>query len=161
MHAIPKTARPDRPTLTIELVPAGQKSQTLDLLLPPRKWEDLRSLCHRRAGHICEICGDHPVECHEVWEYCDSTLVQRLVGVVALCAECHRVKHMGQAFASGENLRAIRHLMRVNGWKMQVADQHIAKAFTLWAQRSQKAWTLDLSWLKEKEPGSAARSLSA
>ena len=153
MHALPKT--PEKfPCLTIELVPAGQKGQTLDRLLPAHQWDRLRSMCHRRAGHLCEVCGDHPVECHEVWEYDDNAQVQRLAGVVALCMECHRVKHMGQAFTSGENLRAIRHLMRVNGWSLQVADQHISKAFALWAQRSAKTWSIDLSLLDGNGLGS-------
>lgn len=66
----------------------------------------LRRQVYQAAGDRCEICGgrgtDHPVEAHEVWAYDDTTLVQRLLRMTALCRACRevKVKHYGRTSSS-------------------------------------------------------------
>ena len=55
---------------------------------------------------------------------------------------------MGLANKTGHGDEAMAHLMKVNQWDADTANKHALEAFAEWEIRSQKAWKLDLSWLK-------------
>ena len=114
-------------------------------------WDRIRKQVYKRSGQCCEVCGGrgrkHPVECHEVWEYDETTCVQRLVRMVALCPACHEVKHMGLAGIKGRGEIAAAHLAEVNGWTPQVTAVYIDQAFDVWKARSARTWSLDVSAL--------------
>jgi hypothetical protein len=143
------------PKLTIELVPAAQWGDNLRSHLKPSQWDYLRNACYTRANHRCEVCGDvgkkHPVECHEIWDYNDSARVQTLVGLVSLCPACHQVKHMGRAAATGNLARALLHLMQVNEWPEDLAEEYVMRQFEIYGIRSSFGWTINLDWLKGAE----------
>lgn len=126
---------------------------------------------------ICGSRGPRwPVECHEVWEYeerithgppliarmvkGESQLtaetpvakverIQRLTGLIALCPDCHSVKHIGRAEAQGGLHLALQHLTTVNGWTRSLAEHYAEGAFRVWRERSRYEWTLDISYLSE------------
>ena len=139
--------------LTIELVPRTSWMNNVRAVLTAKQWNALRGIVADKAWNVCEICGDvgpkHPVECHEIWQYNDKTGIQRLAGMIALCPNCHMVKHFGFARISGKEERAFKHFMKVNGLKKKEAEKAILAAFELWAKRSTLEWKLDLSILKE------------
>lgn len=141
------------PRLTIELVPSPQWEDNLRSHLTEREWDSLRNACYTRAGSRCEVCGGrgrkHPVECHEIWQFDDSWGVQTLLGLVALCPDCHKVKHIGFAASRGPQTlaRALNHLMRVNQWPEDLTEAYVAKMFEIWRHRSRRKWKLNLSWL--------------
>ena len=120
--------------------------------VPTNEWDVLRRAVYRRAQNRCEVCGGrgkaHSVECHEIWHYDDTTNVQRLAGFTALCPDCHQVKHIGLANVQGKSAQALSHLASVNGWSVSEARACLAKAFELWARRSEHDWQLDLSLLE-------------
>jgi|SRR6185369_4342524 len=122
-------------------------------VLTAKQWNALRGIVADKAWNVCEICGGvgpkHPVECHEIWQYNDKAGIQRLAGMIALCPNCHMVKHFGFARISGKEERAFKHFMKVNGLKKKEAEKAILAAFELWAKRSMLEWKLDLSILKE------------
>lgn len=134
--------------LAINLVPRSQWGQNLAHLLKGPRWDALRREAYRRAGYVCEICGDvgqgHPVEAHEDWEYDETAGVQRLLRLIALCPACHEVQHFGRAQAIGRGAQALAHLMKVNGWDEGTARAHVAEAFETWRRRNRIIWTLDL-----------------
>lgn len=138
--------------LTVELVPATSWGDNLRSRLSTQDWDKLRKEQYRKAGYVCEICGGkgpkHPVECHEVWSYDDERHVQKLERLIALCPNCHKVKHLGFAFATGKGPAAVRHLMTVNGWGRAEANRYVEAAFELHSKRSAFPWTLDLEWLQ-------------
>ena len=138
--------------LTIELVPSTSWGNNLRSVMTSKQWNALSGIVCDRAWGICQICGgvgtSHAVECHEIWHYNEKTLVQKLVGMIALCPNCHRVKHMGYARVIGKYEEAVKHFMKVNGLKRKEADLHIEEAFSLHRERSNWDWTLDLSLLK-------------
>lgn len=117
-----------------------------------KQWDILRKQVASAAWDVCQICGgigpEHPVECHEIWEYNDETKVQKLAGMIALCPNCHMVKHFGFARISGKEDQAFSHFMKVNGLKKIQAEAEITKAFDIWRKRSTIDWTLDLSGLE-------------
>lgn len=143
---------PPKVMLTVELVPSTSWGNNLRSRLAAKDWDKLRKAQYAKAGHHCEVCGGqgrrHPVECHEIWSYDDRGHVQKLDGLIALCPDCHKVKHIGFAFVKNRGQEAIRHLMRVNGWDEQRAFAYVDAAFAKHASRSAHQWTLDLEWLR-------------
>lgn len=141
------------PRLTVTLVPREQWGANLSQSLKGARWDTLRKVTYSRAGNVCEVCGgvgkQHPVEAHEVWDYDDTTGVQRLVRLIALCPACHAVQHFGRSAAMGQGPEALAHLRSVNGWDAQTAKAHIDRAKAVWDRRNKVAWTLDLAVLTD------------
>lgn len=139
--------------LTIELVPSSSWMNNVRTVLTTKQWDILRKAVYEKAWNICEICGGtgnkHPVECHEVWSYDDKTHIQKLIRMIALCPNCHTVKHFGLAQLRGKADWAKKHFMKINNLKSAEAEKYIKQAFQTWLDRSKKEWTLDLSSLKE------------
>lgn len=142
--------------LTIELVPKTSWYNNVRSNVSQQRWNELRNHCYNKAGHKCEICGStgkkqgfgHDVECHEIWEYDDENGIQQLVGLIALCPLCHKVKHIGLAQINGEYNLCIKHLRKVNGWwSNKKTEKYIKESIDLWMQRSQYDWKVDISWL--------------
>jgi hypothetical protein len=140
--------------LTIELVPSTCWFSNLRSELSAVEWKVLKTDVARNAKYLCEVCGGKgpswPVECHEIWEYDDTSHIQRLAGLIALCPDCHEVKHIGFAGVRGRREQALRHLMKVNGWSDSDARHYVDASFEIWARRSKHHWKLDISWLEEK-----------
>lgn len=138
--------------LVVELVPKSMWGFNLRSELTKAQWDKIRKAVYERAGHRCEICGGkgskHPVEAHERWVYDDTTHVQKLVGVEALCPMCHKVRHLGRTIAVGQGDMAMGHLDRVNGWTPKQTEDHVVEAMKVWAERSKHTWTLDLTWVR-------------
>jgi hypothetical protein len=141
--------------LTIELVPRTCWYSNVRSEVPAWKWEALKRKTFRAAGYKCEICGgtgdQWPVECHEIWEYNDTDFTQTLGGLLALCPNCHQVKHIGKAGIDGNYDEAVAHLMSVNDIDEFAARMYADDAFMKWSWRSGHEWTLDISWLGKKQ----------
>lgn len=144
--------------LTIELVPATCWYANLRDVLTPAAWDTVRRQVYARFRHRCGICGGAgQLHCHEVWRYDDATHTQTLEGLIALCAPCHHVKHLGLAgiLASRGALdeeRLVAHFLRVNGCDRATFEAHRARAFAQWEERSRYEWTLDLGALNPPAP---------
>lgn len=138
--------------LTIELVPSTSWFNNVRAIVSKKQWDYLKSQVASKAYNLCEICGGvgpkHPVECHEIWSFDNKKLVRKLEGMIALCPDCHMVKHIGLAEVRGLKVRALRHLMSVNKMTSKKAEAYVEEAFKVWAERSKKTWTLDISHLE-------------
>ena len=139
--------------LKIELVPSSCWLSNVRSAVSRSQWDLIRKKVYTEAYDACQICGGvgpkHAVECHEIWEYDDKKLIQKLVGMIALCPACHGVKHIGLAQVRGRGDQALMHLMKVNKLKKKDAEKYVEEAFKIWADRSSKQWQLDISVLKE------------
>ena len=138
--------------LTFELVPSTSRHGDVRPLMDEATWDRICRQVFGQADSRCEVCGgrgaEHPVECHEVWSYDDATRVQALVRMMALCPDCHQVKHIGSADVQGKGAQARLHLERVNGWLRVQTEAYVSEAFRVWAQRGQGPWVLDLEGLR-------------
>jgi len=138
--------------LTIELVPRTAWYSNLRSELTKGEWDTVRKATYQAAGYKCEICGGKgekwPVECHEKWEYDDSEKIQTLLGLIALCPTCHRVKHAGLATIHGKKADVIAQLVRVNNWPIQQARVYIEQSFARWVERCNYHWEQDTTWLE-------------
>ena len=137
--------------LTIELVPSTSFFSNVRSIVPQSQWDVIRRACYKKASYACEICGgigeQHPVECHEIWEYTPD-YKQVLKGFIALCPDCHTVKHLGLAQIRGLYNKAIEHLASVNNISIKEADEYAKECFEVWRERSQYTWELDTSLIK-------------
>lgn len=143
--------------LSVELVPATCWYTNVRSNVTRKEWEACKDYVKTRSGDgdktkaSCEICGGrgsrYSVDCHEQWSYDDNRRVQTLVGLIALCPDCHSVKHIGRALRMGNLDRALRHLAKVNGWTYEHADRYVAVQLQVHALRSTHPWSLDITWL--------------
>jgi len=137
--------------LTIELVPSTTWYNNVRSLVSQTEWDTLRHNCYANAGYRCEICGvSGRLECHEIWEFNNDTKTQRLAGLIALCKNCHRVKHPGLAKMKGESSLVINHLMKINKITESQAIEYIEKSFEIWRERSKIDWHIDFSILNKE-----------
>lgn len=131
-----------------EMIPKTSFFKNVRSLLPDQ-WDTLRRDCYKKANYRCEICSgkgnQHPVECHEVWEYDTNTQTQKLKRLIALCPSCHEAIHIGFAFINGGGERVITHLAKVNNITLEETEELIMYAFNLWEERNKIQWTLDIS----------------
>ena len=103
------------------------------------------------AGHKCAICGaEGQLNCHEIWEYDDKNHIQKLKGFVALCFNCHMIKHIGMAgIKARKGLldmdKLIEHFMKVNNVDRKTYGKHREQSRQLWKERSQHEWKTDLA----------------
>lgn len=104
------------------------------------QWNFLKKVTAKKACYRCEICGGQgqkwPVECHEIWNYDDESLIQKLVGLISLCPSCHKVKHMGFAELSGKSIETKCHLAIVNSWSYKETGEYVDQQFKIWRERS-------------------------
>ncbi len=139
--------------LTIELVPKSSWYINVRSEVSAGEWDILRRSVYKKAKYKCECCGGKgprwPVECHEIWEYDDEGLIQKLTGMTALCPSCHEVKHIGLAQVRGRGKEATKHLANVNSWSIQQATTYIDDQFKKWRDRGTKKYEIDLSFLDD------------
>lgn len=139
------------PKLSIELVPKTCWFNNVRSSVSKEDWKKIKKIVSTKANYRCEICGGRgpqwPVECHEIWNYDDEKLTQKLIGMIALCPSCHEVKHIGYTELRGKIDEATAHLALVNGWKYSEAKRYIRSASETWSKRSKKDWELDVSFL--------------
>jgi len=138
--------------LEIELVPKTAWFNNLRSFLTKEQWDVVRKKCYKSANHRCEICGGQgkkwPVECHEIWEYTDNNEV-KLKGLIALCPDCHEVKHIGLAQLKGNFEKACNHFSKVNSCSVAQTQIYVKNAFKIWNERNKTNWKLNVDYLKE------------
>ena len=143
--------------LTSELVPKTSWYDNVRSKVSSNEWDIIRKTSYEAAGNKCEICGDtgknqgfnHNVECHEIWSYDDKNYIQKLIGLISLCPNCHKVKHPGLAQIKGESDIVIKQLMKVNDITKKEAEDYLENVFKIWRIRSKTNWTVDITYLTD------------
>lgn len=153
--------------LTVELVPATSWGHNVRSEVSSSQWKKIREKCVEDAGEQCEICGANSqrkssgsvfpkrrmrLDCHEIWKYDDLSHTQTLMGFIALCPPCHRVKHLGHTISIGLGDRAFSHLKKVNGLSPNEVLEYVEHVFAQWETRSAHPWTVDISFLEGYVP---------
>lgn len=149
--------------LEIELVPSTCWFSNLRSELSTKDWGTIKHLTFTKANYVCEICSGkghrHPVECHEIWDYDDLNHIQTLKGTIALCPNCHMVKHMGLQIHLGRFDKAFKHFRKINNLSVKDANDYIHNAFKIHHERSKYDWDLDVSWLTNRFPNMKLKSI--
>ena len=138
--------------LTFEMVPEECWYSNLRSVLQPADWDKVRRDAYARAGGKCCICGRSTrLEAHEKWSYDEKIALQKLEDVVALCRECHEVKHISRTQLVGRGIEAMEHFMRVNGCSQMDFHEALQEANELYQKRNRvEGWVTDVTWLKNK-----------
>ena len=137
--------------LEIDLIPSTAWYSNLRNKVTKKEWDKIRKQNYADANHKCAICGaDGRLNCHEIWEYDNKKHIQKLKGFIALCNDCHMIKHIGFAdIQASKGLldmdKLIKHFMKVNDVDKKAFDKHYEEAFKVWKERSQKEWTTNLA----------------
>ena len=137
--------------LKIELVPSTAWYSNLRNKIPKDEWDKIRKKSYSDSNHKCFICdANRRLNCHEIWEYDDKKHTQKLNGFVALCDDCHMIKHIGFAgIQASKGLldmdKLIEHFMKINSVDRKTFEEHHKKSFEIWEQRSKNDWKTDLA----------------
>ena len=150
--------------LTIERIPETAANSNLQQKAKKPEWDKIRNAAYAESDYRCGICGDDEarLECHEIFEYDDQKHIQKLIGFIALCPSCHRVKHTGWPILPKRDPRKlydegmspdeisqlhrediVRHPLKVNGCSREVWERHKKAARNKWRKRSKVDWTTD------------------
>lgn len=137
--------------LEIELVPKSCYTKNIRSLVSKAEWDRIRYVTGGISDFKCEICGErgtkHPVECHEVWRFDDSSHTQTLIKFQSICPLCHQTKHLGFSSILGHLERAEERFMKLNGLTKTIAEKIINKSIYQNNQRSKHDWKLEISLL--------------
>lgn len=138
--------------LNFELVPEELWYVNLRSILRAQDWDVVRRDAYKRAGYKCRICGaGGRMEAHEEWSYDEKNAVQKLKDVLALCHNCHLVKHIARASLMGDEGVAMSHFLKVNHCSQMDYHSALAEANEVHARRNKiENWVTDVSWLKER-----------
>lgn len=135
--------------LTPELIPYKMHGKNVRAVLSQEDWQTVARHSYKEAGHRCEICNvKGRLECHEIWQFNDKKLIQSLTGLITLCPDCHRVKHIGLARKMGWYGDALEHMAKVNQVSKKRAKQHIEYAEIAVKNRKEE-YQLDLTYLNQ------------
>ena len=98
------------------------------------------------AVAVCKVKGG--LHCHEIWEYDDENHIQKLKGFIALCVDCHQVKHLmrSRLMAAEKQLdfeKLIQHFMRLNRCSREAFEEYESSVFAQYQERSQFEWTVN------------------
>ena len=143
--------------LTIELVPSTCWYTNVRSNVTTKEWDIIRKKCYANANNVCEICGDvgtkqgykHNLECHEIWEYDEQNKIQKLIGLIALCPNCHTTKHPGLAQMKNRMHIVEKQLQKINNMSYAEVQIYLTSAFKLWEERSKYNWTLNIDCIAE------------
>jgi len=141
--------------LTIELVPSTSWYTNVRSKVSRPEWDIIRRKCYKEADYKCEICADSgknqgvnwPVECHEIWKYNDTNHIQTLIGFIALCPNCHKVKHIGLSQIKGWMDIVYTQLTKINNISKDTALKYIDESFEVWKSRSQYEWEVNINYI--------------
>lgn len=142
--------------LKFNVIPSGAFNNNLRTVFSRAAWDYIRKDAYARSNHRCSVCGasNTRLEAHEVWEFDEKNMVQRLKDVTAVCPACHSVIHINRTQAVGREDGAIKHFMKVNEATFGEYIKELDKA-NLENKRLSRLgdeWSLDLTWLKRFLP---------
>ena len=143
--------------LTIEMIPKSCWGRNLRKVITRDTWDTLKGdiYYHSDLDDRCAICArelPYDWELHEVWSYDRSAKIQCLVDLLALCQDCHMVKHFGLAAKQDKAETATKHLRAVNDWSEEQALEHISIAIDEWEINSTVDYSLDVSFAERWIP---------
>ena len=137
--------------LEIEFVPIKLRYSSFWRVFSKEEWDSLKNKIIEKNGRRCQICGDTEdnLTLDVVWNYDDDQHVQRFEEFILLCEMCHYTKHLGVAGTLADRglldyNKLIDHFCKVNNCSREEFEEHRAKAFKIWEERSMYKWKRDL-----------------
>lgn len=130
--------------LTIQPIPADSRRASLANLMPHDQWDRLRRSVYSKARHRCQICGrEGRMYAHEKWYFNEETGVQYLMGVEALCQDCHDVKHLFFIRNSPRRAILLRHFLAVNHVTRERGIQYLVDVYRRQQKLDRTNWIVN------------------
>lgn len=133
--------------LEMEMVPRTTWYKNLRYYLSQEEWDGIRRKTYRIYKGRCGICGvSAKMNCHEIWEFDDRKHIQKLKGFIALCKNCHLLKHLAfteMACTKEEENELMQHFMKVNNCTEKDYKKHEKAVWKKFFKRSEFEWTVD------------------
>jgi hypothetical protein len=151
------------PRINIEMIPFEAHGYNVRSRLSEVQWRDICKVIHRKNAKggqlVCQQCGEnglkqgfnHPVECHEIWNFNESKAVQKLTGMLTLCPLCHKAKHIGLADKMGYGDKTRKHMKKYNHWSTSKVEEYIELSKKIVSEKSGKPYKLDLTYLNRSD----------
>jgi hypothetical protein len=144
---------------SINLVPRRLWGVNLRAFVGKTKiWRELREAAIEEDRGCCHTCGKSVVEwkdlnAHEEWEYeasCDPAIAT-LVGIRAVCGNCHAIEHFGRTVTvmeRGEMTEdayrgVVEHFCALNHATEDDLNAHFEEALATFNARSQLRWVVE------------------
>lgn len=121
--------------------------------LSPKQWGEIRQIILTRNNCTCEICHlkyGESLHVHEKWTVDRKLGIQKLIGLMGLCPDCHGAFHILNSIHRGVGDKVIAHMLKVNDWRQSQADRVIAETKALIKITGKNYW-LDLTYLNNKQ----------
>ena len=158
----PKSSKSDNSILPIELIPKSMHQYNVRARITEEQWKVVCKVVHRNnVGNKwhCQVCHqkgttqgfNHPVECHEVWEFDDKTRTQKLVNLKTLCPLCHKFTHLGLATKQGYANTVKEHGSRIRRMSISSIEKELKHLYEINNERSKTRWKLDLTYLNQSK----------
>lgn len=148
--------------IKLESIPHTQYYLNVRAAVSIEEWMKIAKIHYKEAEYHCEICSSAGrMECHELWAFDETNLSQKLVGMVALCHECHGGIHFGHTVNGKDEADAInitRLIYKVNGWNRTILESEIVKAkaeakrlTNVLKEKQANGYKLDLRFLNQSK----------
>jgi len=134
-------------------IPSCNWGKSLANILKGEIWDAIRRDIYSRYNHKCGICQGtgSTLHCHEVWVLNDRTHIQKLVGIICLCEDCHNIVHWMRTVTvvhKGEYSQSYlgflrKHFCAVNSCTIKDFDEHKADVILRYHKRNQYNWKID------------------
>ena len=90
------------------------------------------------------------MQCHEVWSFDNTKGIQKLVGLIALCDDCHKVIHWFRTYwlfrrgkISGKEIGHLeKHFCTVNKCRRDQMQNHIRSSYDIMISRNAQEWKI-------------------
>jgi len=139
--------------LEVSPIPSSSWGKSLANILRGELWDSIRKDIYKMYGHKCVMCkvGGSVLHCHEVWQFDDRTHIQKLVGVICLCEDCHNIVHWMRTVTvakKGEYTEAYltflrKHFCAVNSCNLAAFSEHTSDVVAQYRKRDMYKWTID------------------
>jgi hypothetical protein len=139
--------------LHIQLIPKICWGNNVRTSVKKSDWDKIRKDVYERESYECRICREDgkSLHAHEVWEWDEENLVQKLEDIIGICEACHNTIHYGRAQMIGKHKNAKEHFIKVNQCDEFDWYDEVDKAKMDFHRRSLiDDWKLDLSYIEEQ-----------
>lgn len=139
--------------LNVDMIPQCNWGENLHNYLDKPIWDSVRREIYAHFNLRCAICeaSNTTLHCHEDWDINDKKCTQKLKGFLALCEDCHNIKHWGRTEAvikQGQMrpsyaIELENHFCRINKCSREDFVKHVAEARAKWPFRSSRKYKLN------------------
>ena len=147
----------------INLIPSNLWYLNLRKMLSTKEWKNLSLKIRNEANWTCYCCNisinqlknTKYFHAHEYWIFDRKSKTVKLAAIVCVCSHCHESIHLGLASVKNRSNRAVHHLMKVNKWTYQDANNYVEVLFEENMLNSTIDWQFDINsfkdWLNEDQ----------